>query len=76
MHAYLPSNKERIAILIVDGVDSSLRPWVTVGEALTHIPEPEDSPNIPNHEYSNYKLRFNGHLGHRYHSIPTIPLQR
>lgn len=59
-----------------DGVDSSLRPWVTVGEALTHIPEPEDSPNIPNHEYSNYKLRFNGHLGHRYidpnHPAPAV----
>ena len=43
-----------------------LKPWVTVGEALAHIPEPEAAPDIPNHDYSKYKLRFNGHLGHRY----------
>jgi DNA (cytosine-5)-methyltransferase 1 len=43
-----------------------LLPWVTVGEALAHYPEPEDAPDIPNHDYSKYKLRFNGHLGHRY----------
>lgn len=39
--------------------------WLTVGEALAHIPEPEDATEIPNHDYSRYKLRFNGHLGHR-----------
>ncbi|MUM77565.1 DNA (cytosine-5-)-methyltransferase [Pseudodesulfovibrio sp. F-1] len=43
-----------------------LLPWVTVGEALAHYPEPDDAPDIPNHDYSKYKLRFNGHLGHRY----------
>lgn len=43
-----------------------LKPWVTVGEALAHIPEPETAPNIPNHDYSRYKLRFNGYLGHRF----------
>ncbi|KKK87660.1 hypothetical protein LCGC14_2751010 [marine sediment metagenome] len=42
------------------------RPWVSIGEALTDIPEPEDAPEIPNHTYSKYKLRFNGYLGHRY----------
>ena len=44
----------------------NLVPWMTVGEALSHIPEPEDAPEIPNHDYSRYKLRFNGHLGHRF----------
>lgn len=47
---------------------TKLKPWLTVGEALAHFPEP-DSPNgkrIPNHECSEYKLRFNGHLGHRF----------
>lgn len=43
-----------------------LKPWFSVGNALAHFPEPEDAPNIPNHEYSKYKLRFNGHLGHRW----------
>ena len=42
------------------------KPWVSVGEALAHIPEPSRGDNIPNHEYSRYKLRFNGHLGHRF----------
>lgn len=40
-------------------------PWVSVGEALKNIPEPEKCPDIPNHTYSKYKLRFNGYLGHR-----------
>lgn len=43
-----------------------LKPWVTVGEALGKYPEPDDSGSIPNHVCSRYKLRFNGHLGHRY----------
>lgn len=45
---------------------SKLLKWVTVGDALAHIPEPEDAPDIPNHVYSRYKLRFNGHIGHRF----------
>jgi DNA (cytosine-5)-methyltransferase 1 len=43
-----------------------LLPWRSVGEALAHFPEPEEGRHIPNHEYSRYKLRFNGHLGHRF----------
>jgi len=39
--------------------------WVTVGEALKGIPEPENAADIPNHTYSRYKLRFNNYLGHR-----------
>lgn len=42
-----------------------LEPWVSVGAALAHLPEPEDGTDIPNHECSKYKLTFNGHLGHR-----------
>lgn len=45
--------------------DENLKPWVSVGDALDDIPEPEDAPEIPNHTYSKYKLRFNGYLGHR-----------
>lgn len=41
------------------------KPWVTVGEALQDMPEPEESVEIPNHTYSKYKLRFNNYLGHR-----------
>ncbi|MGD9711111.1 MAG: DNA cytosine methyltransferase [Thermomicrobiales bacterium] len=43
-----------------------LKPWVSVGEALAQLPEPGGSNGLANHEYaSRYKLRFNGHLGHR-----------
>ncbi|HAT9450084.1 TPA: DNA (cytosine-5-)-methyltransferase [Legionella pneumophila subsp. pneumophila] len=41
-------------------------PWKTVGEALSHFPEPEIRNSIPNHECSKFKLCFNGHLGHRF----------
>lgn len=44
---------------------SGLPQWVSIGEALAGIPEPEDAPDIPNHTYSKYKLRFNGYIGHR-----------
>jgi DNA (cytosine-5)-methyltransferase 1 len=42
-----------------------LKEWVGIGRALSHIPEPELAPHLPNHTYSKYKLRFNGYLGHR-----------
>jgi len=41
------------------------KPWVSVGEALKNIPEEPGKGNYPNHTCSNYKLRFNGYLGHR-----------
>ena len=41
------------------------KPWLSIGEALKDIPEPDDAPMIPNHTYSKYKLRFNGYIGHR-----------
>lgn len=44
-----------------------LKPWLSVGEALSKYPEPgAETSNIPNHTASKYKLRFNGHLGHRF----------
>ena len=39
--------------------------WVGVGDALSILPDPDTPNNIPNHDYSKYKLRFNGYLGHR-----------
>lgn len=44
---------------------SDKKSWVTIGQALKDIPEPEEAPHIPNHEYTKYKLRFNGYMGHR-----------
>jgi DNA (cytosine-5)-methyltransferase 1 len=41
------------------------KPWVTVGEALKNIPEPEETHELINHSYSKFKLKFNGYLGNR-----------
>ncbi|WP_216599501.1 DNA cytosine methyltransferase [Vibrio sp. 03-59-1] len=46
-----------------DGV--LLPKWITIGEALAHFPEPERGTHILNHVCSAFKLKFNGHLGHR-----------
>lgn len=50
---------------VSQSADPGLPTWVSVGDALAHIPEPEAAPDLPNHCYSKYKLTFNGHLGHR-----------
>ena len=43
----------------------SVKPWISVGKALRNIPEPDQNHNLSNHTGSKYKLRFNGHIGHR-----------
>lgn len=49
-----------------EAAETELSPWITIGEALDDFPEPESDHDIPNHhDYSRYKLRFNGYLGHR-----------
>lgn len=47
-----------------DGNDE-LPKWVSVSEVLASIPDPDLPNDILNHEYSKYKLNFNGYLGHR-----------
>jgi DNA (cytosine-5)-methyltransferase 1 len=43
------------------------RAWVSVGECLKKYPEPnKNETDFLNHQGSKYKLRFNGHLGHRF----------
>ena len=39
--------------------------WVSIGEALKNIPEPEEEHSLLNHTYSKFKLKFNGYLGNR-----------
>ena len=39
--------------------------WISVGEALKGLPDPDSPNDVPNHEYSKYKLEFNGYIGHR-----------
>ena len=39
--------------------------WISVSEALSALPNPDEPNDVPNHTYSKYKLHFNGYLGHR-----------
>ena len=42
-----------------------LSKWVTVGEALCSIPEPDEPHNLPNHICSQYKVTNRNFTGHR-----------
>jgi DNA (cytosine-5)-methyltransferase 1 len=43
----------------------TLKPWVSIGEALCNIPEPEEPHDLPNHIYSRYKVTNRNFTGHR-----------
>ena len=45
--------------------ENGLPIWLSVGEALSSLPDPDQENNIPNHTYSKYKLNINGYIGHR-----------
>jgi DNA (cytosine-5)-methyltransferase 1 len=47
------------------GDNNRLKPWVTVGEALAGLPDPDQANGLKNHQSSKYKLTFTGYLGHR-----------
>lgn len=55
-----PTHTEKL-----DLFNKKLKPWLSVGQALKDVPEPEDAPHIPNHTYSKFKLKFNGYIGNR-----------
>ncbi len=42
-----------------------LKPWVSIGKALAHIPDSEAGHNLPNHVYSKYKVTNRNFTGHR-----------
>ncbi|HEY1802390.1 MAG TPA: DNA cytosine methyltransferase, partial [Terriglobales bacterium] len=44
---------------------AGLQRWVSIGEALAQVPDPDLPHRLENHDYTKYKLRFNGYLGHR-----------
>jgi DNA (cytosine-5)-methyltransferase 1 len=44
---------------------SNKKKWVSIGEALKNIPEPEEEHALLNHTYSRFKLKFNGYIGNR-----------
>jgi DNA-methyltransferase (dcm) len=45
--------------------ENGLKKWVTVGEAMSGIPDPDQPNDVLNHTYSQFKLKFNGYLGNR-----------
>lgn len=45
--------------------NNGLPKWYSVGELMSTIPDPDLPNNLKNHEYSKYKLNFNGYIGHR-----------
>lgn len=45
---------------------STLHPWITIGEALAHIPEPGGEEEIKNHVGSQYKVSNRNFTGHRW----------
>lgn len=51
---------------------NGLRSHLSIGEALDSIPEPDESHNLNNHDYSKFKLKFNGYIGNR-HIDPNKP---
>ncbi len=51
---------------------TGLKPWVSIGQALASLPDPAGSHGLLNHEFTKYKLRFNGFLGHRI-TNPEMP---
>lgn len=70
----VPQRRERVIILgvrqdlhtaLVHPLPTHSDRWVSIGNALSHIPEPEESHNLHNHTYSKFKLKFNGYLGNR-----------
>ncbi len=43
-----------------------LKPWVSIGEALASIPEPDEPNFLPNHIFSKYKVTNRNFTGHRW----------
>ncbi len=39
--------------------------WISVSDALSVLPDPDQPNDIKNHTYSKYKLNINGYIGHR-----------
>lgn len=44
---------------------NGLNRWKSVMDAIGRFPDPDFPNDLPNHEYSHYKLNLNGYIGHR-----------
>lgn len=77
----VPQTRQRVIIIgVKEGIDfeyeypkptydkdekNGLPKWVTAGEALKGIPDPDQPNFLRNHVYSKYKLQFSNYIGHR-----------
>jgi DNA (cytosine-5)-methyltransferase 1 len=46
--------------------EKGLKKWVSIGKALSKIPDPDKDHALTNHTYSKFKLKFNGYIGNRF----------
>jgi DNA (cytosine-5)-methyltransferase 1 len=46
-------------------IPTYLNSHISIGKALADFPDPDKPNNLKNHQYSNFKLKFNGFIGNR-----------
>lgn len=72
----VPQRRERVFILGIredlDIFEFNFSPLpthenkhISIGEALRGLPDPDKENDLKNHVYSDFKLKFNGYIGHR-----------
>jgi DNA (cytosine-5)-methyltransferase 1 len=62
-----PTHSKNIQVESPQLIDDGIKPWITSGDALKDIPEPnEDGTNLLNHVYSKYKVTNRNFTGHRF----------
>ena len=44
---------------------NGLKKWVSIREAIDHFPDPDLPNDIPNHDYSHYKVEYRDYTAHR-----------
>lgn len=45
--------------------DSNLHPWVSIHQAISHFPDPDQPNHVANHVYSAYKVVYRNFTAHR-----------
>lgn len=44
---------------------NGLPKWLSIKSAIDHFPDPDKPNNVPNHEYSKYKVEYRDYTAHR-----------
>lgn len=44
---------------------NGLPKWLSIKSAIDHFPDPDQPNNVPNHEYSKYKVEYRDYTAHR-----------